>query len=193
MLSGFAWSEAIGWISFSCKSGGNCSDNDYGVTIDSVTGDFSGYAWNDVIGWISFNGLINPPGAGSYKVSTGWRSFPVGAELTSSIIDAGSSVHWNTLKWLKVPGALDVGSVQFQVATLNNPSTMLNDWTFVDPDSCGAGVFSTALLPSISKIITCQSSSFQNTRYLRYKIRLTSNLARTQSPRVDDIIITWSR
>ncbi len=82
-LSGFAYSPAIGYISFNSK---NCDTNDdgkseglsgcppigttipsYGVNIDPinpVTGDFSGYAWanprdnvasSDNIGWISFN------------------------------------------------------------------------------------------------------------------------------------------
>jgi hypothetical protein len=52
-LSGYAWSENIGWISFSCKN--NMASEDYGVDIDSATGLMSGYAWSENIGWISFN------------------------------------------------------------------------------------------------------------------------------------------
>lgn len=52
-VSGFAWSENIGWISFNSKSDG--SSVNYGVKIDPQTGYFSGYAWSENIGWISFN------------------------------------------------------------------------------------------------------------------------------------------
>ena len=52
-VSGWAWSENIGWISFNSTSDG--STIDYGVNIDTSTGKFSGYAWSENIGWISFN------------------------------------------------------------------------------------------------------------------------------------------
>ena len=45
-LSGWAWSETIGWINF---NGAN-----YGVNVDNG-GNISGYAWAETIGWISFN------------------------------------------------------------------------------------------------------------------------------------------
>lgn len=52
-LEGWAWSETIGWISFSCK---NQNPNiDYGVDFDSISGLLSGYAWSEHLGWISFN------------------------------------------------------------------------------------------------------------------------------------------
>jgi len=52
---GNAWSENIGWISFSCENNTAIGAGvDYGVDIDSVTGIFSGYAWSENIGWISF-------------------------------------------------------------------------------------------------------------------------------------------
>ena len=70
-VSGYAWSENIGWISFNsinCDTdqngfidSGDCDgDNatisviNYGVNIDQTTGKFSGYAWSENIGWISF-------------------------------------------------------------------------------------------------------------------------------------------
>ena len=60
-VSGFAWSENIGWISFNNISDG--SPVDYGVNIDTATGDLSGHAWSENIGWISFNRSEtgNPP------------------------------------------------------------------------------------------------------------------------------------
>jgi len=52
-VSGWAWSENIGWISFNNTSGGGAIS--YGVSIDSNNGKLSGYAWSENIGWISFN------------------------------------------------------------------------------------------------------------------------------------------
>ena len=61
-VSGYAWSENIGWISFNSANDGALQP--YGVTIDATTGDFSGFAWSENIGWISFNRSEtgNPPG-----------------------------------------------------------------------------------------------------------------------------------
>jgi hypothetical protein len=68
ILTGWAWSESFGWISFNCKTGGDSQANiccsqasppspcsDYGVTVATSTGEFDGYAWSENIGWISFN------------------------------------------------------------------------------------------------------------------------------------------
>lgn len=71
-VTGFAWSENIGWISFNNTSGGGGTN--YGVNIaeDSVynIGKLSGYAWSENIGWISFNRAdtigIPPAGSGGY-------------------------------------------------------------------------------------------------------------------------------
>jgi hypothetical protein len=59
-VSGQAWSENFGWISFSCADGGTCSPagTDYKTIISTTTatyGNFSGYAWSERFGWISFN------------------------------------------------------------------------------------------------------------------------------------------
>jgi len=54
-LSGYAWSDTIGWVSFNCTDAGSCSTTDYGVRVDPPSGAFSGYAWSENIGWISFN------------------------------------------------------------------------------------------------------------------------------------------
>lgn len=58
-LSGFAWGENIGWISFNSTSDGSAES--YGVNVDTSTkvaggvGVFSGFAWSENIGWVSFN------------------------------------------------------------------------------------------------------------------------------------------
>lgn len=51
-MTGYAWSDTIGWISFNNLNVGDAVD--YGVNIDA-SGNFSGYAWSDNIGWVSFN------------------------------------------------------------------------------------------------------------------------------------------
>jgi PKD repeat protein len=51
-VSGWAWSENIGWISFN-STNQNAVIN-YGINVDSA-GNLSGYAWSEHIGWISFN------------------------------------------------------------------------------------------------------------------------------------------
>jgi len=52
-ISGWTWSENIGWISFNNTTGGGTTN--YGVNINPSTGIFSGYAWSENIGWITFN------------------------------------------------------------------------------------------------------------------------------------------
>ena len=51
-VSGWAWSENIGWISFN-NSNTNGGIN-YGVNIEN-DGNLTGYAWSENIGWIDFN------------------------------------------------------------------------------------------------------------------------------------------
>src|SRR3990167_9845305 len=71
-LTGWAYNDAIGWISFDSATAG--SSYTYQVTINSSSGDFSGWAWNDVAGWISFNcnqsETGNTCGVSDYKVKT---------------------------------------------------------------------------------------------------------------------------
>jgi len=99
-LSGWAWSENIGWVSLNCRNGGNCEGGqdavDYKVMIDS-SGNLSGYGWSSNIGWLSFNrtgsgGTGNPPqadiGNGSGAIAringngeiVGWARFLAGAQ-----------------------------------------------------------------------------------------------------------------
>ena len=54
-VSGYAWSDTIGWVSFNCTDEGDCGASNYGVDVDITNGKLSGYAWSDNVGWISFN------------------------------------------------------------------------------------------------------------------------------------------
>jgi len=55
-VSGWGWSDTIGWISFNSTNDG--SSYNYGVDVDltnsSTQGLMSGYAWSDNVGWIKF-------------------------------------------------------------------------------------------------------------------------------------------
>jgi hypothetical protein len=69
-ITGYLWSDTIGWISL--------SGSGYGV---SIAGDrtISGYAWSDNIGWIKFGGLSSfPTGSGT----TGANASLTGSNIT---------------------------------------------------------------------------------------------------------------
>ena len=79
-LSGYAWSDTTGWISFNCTDTGTCATSPYGVDVSS-TGSLSGYAWSEHIGWVSFNaadvagcpsGTCAPSFNKTTGVVTGW-------------------------------------------------------------------------------------------------------------------------
>jgi hypothetical protein len=82
---GYAWSENIGWVNFSCADRMTIGTGvNYGVDINEDTGIFSGYAWSENIGWVSFNeaDLVGCPSAPCQtKVDldtgavTGWARF----------------------------------------------------------------------------------------------------------------------
>lgn len=53
-ITGYAWSDGLGWISFNCSDLGTCGSSNYGLTI-AVDGTISGYAWSEYAGWVSAN------------------------------------------------------------------------------------------------------------------------------------------
>ncbi len=115
-LSGWAWNDAIGWISFDSATAS--SSYFYQVSISPTTGVFSGWAWNDLVGWFSFNcSDLNICGSSDYKVLTSWRAGQTTANLISSIFDTGaaSGVALNTIMW---QGSQPSGTnVKFQIAS----------------------------------------------------------------------------
>ncbi len=181
-LSGWAWNDTIGWISFSSSS----IESTYGVTID-VDGNFGGWAWNDTIGWISFScDNTSTCGTSSYKVKTLWSTTVVSAVLTSSIFETQvvGGAAFNSLLW---QGTQPAGTnVKFQIATSNSSS---GPWTYVGPDNSGNTYYQPAG-PNIQ--IRTNRTNHDNNRYIRYRVYLESNIEKTLSPEVDDIIVSWS-
>lgn len=65
-LTGYAWSDSIGWISFNNTN--HAGSVVYGVNIEE-DGNLTGYAWSSNIGWINFNPAGPfPDGSHSVKV-----------------------------------------------------------------------------------------------------------------------------
>lgn len=176
-LSGYAWNDAIGWISFS-----DLSPDDQ-VKIKG-NGKFTGWAWNDIVGWISFN-CNNVDCSHPYRVDTSWNpASPVLAWLLSSTFDTQSASSFNNIMWQGIQPTNT--TVQFQFATSNNPS---GPWDYIGPD----GSSNTYYQPAGPGIATPLNSQFHsNQRYFRYKIYLQSDPGGTFTPQVNNVIISWS-
>lgn len=207
-LSGFAWNEALGWISTNCASvtPPQCAANggyDYKVTIDPVTGFLYGWAWTDTAGWLSFNcdrttdGTPAPQninlcsvgrggnGQSDYAVKTGVSTVST-AVVTSAILDSGSDygVTLNTISWI---GTAPLGTrVSFQLATSTEAT---GPWTFVGPEG-SANNYYLPLAQGVPKKL--DRSLFTGGRYFRVKTLLESDSLLTTSPTVTDVIINYS-
>ena len=200
-LSGWAYNDAIGWISFTCNhtndgtsppyNTNECITTNYGVTINSSSGDFSGWAWNDVAGWISFNcnqsETGNTCGVSDYKVKTNWNTVPISGNLTSSIFDSQASggAAINSIMW---QGALNNGEVKFQIASAATPT---GPWEYKGPGGTNSDTDTyNPGGPDLSAKINLMYHN--NQRYFRYKIFLYSDSGKTQSPLVEDVLVNWS-
>jgi len=126
-VTGWLWSENLGWVSLSCANTASCAAVNYGVTndgfgrlsgfawsetagwinfspassavtIDPATGIFSGSAWGENVGWITFSAT----GPVAYKIQTSWcqrtTSPPTGApSLTLATSGATTQLAWTSL------------------------------------------------------------------------------------------------
>lgn len=203
VLSGYAWNDDIGWISFNCDEsshGGSnqCATSNYKVQIDS-NGNFSGYAWNDIVGWISFN-CANDGSCGSsnFKVNTAWRATSTVGWLTSSIFDTQSTggVLLNSIIWQGTSPSNTC--VDFQIAASNSAS---GPWNFIGPDGSNTTYYGASCATAPNGGVGCSppdtpicvnKNDFLNKRYLRYHVRLTSDLLQTKTPVITNIILNWS-
>lgn len=185
-LTGWAYSDTIGWISFDSVTAiaatGQPSSS-YGVTITG-DGQLHGFAWNESIGWISFNCADQGTcAAHDYKVKTNWTSTPNTGSITSPIFDLGNQVALNAIIW---KGATNGGAVRFQVAASNVPNP--GSWNYKGPDGTAGSTYP-ATVDTSSQL---SPRDFSNVRYVRYKAFIDSNAGRTLSPDVQDIILNYS-
>lgn len=185
-LSGYGWSDAFGWISFSCANHG-CGTSTYGVAIAPATGFFSNYAWNDLAGWISFNCAdIAACGVSNYKVKTSWTATSTSGSVDSTTYDTGITSGGAQVVNIVWQGSLPSGTqVQFQIATSDNTN---GPWTYLGPD----GTAATAYSGSPDTTLSVSYSAHAGRRYFRYRMTLVSDQAQVLSPRVDDVIVSWT-
>lgn len=108
-LSGWAWSDNIGWVSLSCDNPESpvCTTSDYKVTVDS-NGNLLGWAWSDNIGWIKFNPSGPYPESPNYSAKIangklqGWIR-ACGATINNDCDSASRNDGWDG--WIKLSGA----------------------------------------------------------------------------------------
>jgi hypothetical protein len=191
-LSGWAWNDEVGWISFCGGGHGTPScpgSTPYSTYIDSG-GNFWGFAWNDAVGWIDFN-CGNPSdyvcggSSGSWDVNTSWAPTSTTGYLDSTTFDTGSTsgAQINSLIWYgNLPGGTSIG-FQFAVSTSSS-----GPWNFIGPDG-SAGTFYSA---APSTPISISYSLFSGYRYFRYRTTLTSDVAQRYTPQVNEVIVNWS-
>jgi hypothetical protein len=199
-LTGFAWNDTYGWISFCGGQGtSDCPNNPggtlYQTLVDRTNGTFQGtagsFAWNDIIGWISFNCLNGNGGASicgtsDYKVISSWIAISATGTIDSVTFDTGvnGGAQINSVLWRgNQPAGTLVG---FQFATSNSSS---GSWNFIGPDNTG----NTYYYPSAVNVsMPVNYTVHVNQRYFRYRATLFSDFAQRFSPRVDDVFVNWS-
>lgn len=122
-VSGYAWSDNLGWISFNCTDASTCGssgEKDYGVNIDKVTGYFSGYAWNEGAdgygasvpgaGWIYFGPDANIAGYGAVAASNApetpkeWARYSTttGQVTGWALVLSSGITSTSTYSWIKM-------------------------------------------------------------------------------------------
>ena len=102
-VTGYAWSDNIGWIQMNPAFGG--------VQLDDSTGIFSGYAWSDNIGWVDFapaSGYPEMPNEGAkLNLSTG--------QVTGWIKALSAANGWDG--WIKMSGTSPAYGVSADLGT----------------------------------------------------------------------------
>ncbi len=123
--------------------------------------------------------VSNP--VGEVKLTGAFGSYNASGNLVSSTFDASSTSIFRQLSWLPAsqPAAAGTDSVKMQIATNNDATT----WNFLGPDG-SAGTYYTSPISNIS-------SAHDNTRFLRYKLFL-STASSTFTPNISDISVTYS-
>lgn len=113
-VSGYAWSESLGWFDFSRATISNTSvtgyaynDNTGWLVLEGVTntnGTLSGSAWSESVGYFNFSQVTIQNGrlrGQAYNDNTGWLSFETSSDVTttwsppSSTVSTGNSGGWN--------------------------------------------------------------------------------------------------
>lgn len=207
---GWAWSENVGLISFSCENTTSVGSGvDYGVDISTSTGQFSGYAWagggedsdgssTSSIGWI----MLNPPPdhvTGDYpsdpqyptKVSfdscnggkcpvSGWARACVGT-VDNDCNSTTTSDGWDG--WIKMRGTLDSSSTEYGVdINATSPIKEFDSWAWGgDDDSTNSAVVGW-LSFNCTDTDSCATSDYKVLTSLDFPPSATSTKISVNSP-----------
>ncbi len=164
-VSGWAWSETIGWISLNNTTGGEAVS--YGAHIDPMTGNMSGYAWSENVGWIKFNPAGPFPSVPNYSAklnpangdASGWVRACAGAVNADcsggTSLDSGGWDGWIKLRKDAGDTGADYG------VSLAIPAGEFHGWAWggdvigwvsfncTEPGSCASSSYKVSTLPNI--------------------------------------------
>lgn len=167
-VSGFAWSENFGWVSFNAKDCDPDSNGifngtpvgcplsspppvySYGVNIDPITGVFSGHAWSAYVGWIDFGPTSGFPEAPFTAATydplsgnvTGWaKVLSLGDDGWLKMSD-DKNTNWNGrgVKITKPGSTYEFSGWAWNANTINNLKCSNNiQIDCVQDSDCGGG------------------------------------------------------
>jgi hypothetical protein len=207
-MSGWAWADTIGWISFNsnnCKNDGvnflgwdgdplGCPTStvpyfDYGVNIDVDTGVVSGYAWSENVGWISFaSTTAHTPPADPYRTSfyppdpkaiatfsTTTKKFSGWAKILSLNNDSIPPDESKDQGWIKLASSTGE-SISYAVELKNDGSGEFKGWAWNGNDvaSSGIGWISFNHENPPSSVEHYAVSAFVPTKPLNFKVTTSS-------------------
>jgi hypothetical protein len=99
-ITGYAWSDTIGWISLNCSTDANgCSTpaGNWGLSVDA-SNNITGYAWSDNVGWITTSATGCPSGTcNPMLTSTGSNTYAFSGWLKALSADNNGWDGWISL------------------------------------------------------------------------------------------------
>ncbi len=107
-VTGWMWSDNIGWVSLNCSNTNDCSPT-WGLSLSGSA--VTGYAWSDNIGWIKFGelGPTFPAGGGSATEAafsggnfSGWARACTGTTSGNCTNKIGRTDGWDG--WISLSG-----------------------------------------------------------------------------------------
>ena len=179
---GVTWSASTGSIDAS----GNYTAPDSTGT-DTVTACSSQSGYTNICG--PANIIVDTPSCTplNFDVATTWIPQAATGILDSQTFDTGvaSGAQLNSITWR---GSLPSSetSVGFEIAVSNSSS---GPWNFIGPDGMPGPPFYSGIA---GMPITLGNYSSLAGRYFRYRVILTTNVAQTLSPSVNNVVVNWS-
>ena len=101
-ITGYAWSDTIGWISLNCSTDTNgCATPAGNWGLSASNGTITGYAWSDNVGWISATATGCPSGTCTPTITiTGTSTYALSGWLKAIAAD---NKGWDG--WISLSGA----------------------------------------------------------------------------------------